>query len=105
MFHRLPGQVGRRGSAGTMLAFSSWSYVHHIYPVSTTLYVDEVRHVPLHESIRGGRDHDFEIDYLDWREAEPGQSVQMSIRIDPQAISRVSCSSSWSMIGIGCSRK
>ncbi|MCA9010110.1 MAG: hypothetical protein KDB01_10215 [Planctomycetaceae bacterium] len=67
---------------GTMLAFSSWSYVHHIYPASTTLYLDKVRHVPLHESILGSRDKDFEIDYSDWKEVEPGQWVPLSIKVE-----------------------
>ncbi|MCA9049138.1 MAG: HEAT repeat domain-containing protein [Planctomycetaceae bacterium] len=67
---------------GTMLAFTSWSYVHHIYPSSTTLHIDTTRHVPLHESIVTGRDHDFEIDYLKWKEVEPGQWVPMEIRVE-----------------------
>lgn len=68
--------------AGTMLAFTSWSYVHSIYPATDTLYIDPHRHVPIHETIRGSRDRVFEIDYRDWKEVSSGQWIPMSIRIE-----------------------
>lgn len=68
---------------GTMLAFTSWSYVHHIYPDKERLYIDAVRKVPLHETLESVRDHRvFEIDFGDYVEAEPGQWAPRSIRIE-----------------------
>ncbi len=36
--------------AGTMLGFTSWSYVHHIRPNAELIYIDPKRQVPLHEN-------------------------------------------------------
>lgn len=65
---------------GTMLASSSWSYVHHIRPTMIQMYVDKNRQVPIHETIIS-RDRVFEIDYLDWYELAPAQWVPQRINI------------------------
>lgn len=70
-------------SCGTMLGFSSWSFVHHIYPKRQTLYVDPVRNVPMHETLLSTyQDKVFEIDYGDYVEVEPGQWAPRSIRVE-----------------------
>lgn len=68
---------------GTMLGFTSWSYVHHIYPSKEVLYIDAERNVPLHETLVSARgEPTFEIDFGDYVEVEPGQWAPRSIRIE-----------------------
>jgi hypothetical protein len=68
---------------GTMLAFTSWSYVHHIDPSKEVLYIDPARNVPVHETLVSSRDKQaFEIDFGDYVEVEPGQWAPRSIRIE-----------------------
>ena len=68
---------------GTMLGFTSWSYVHHIRPAYETIYIDSERNVPLHETLISSRDNKrFEIDFGDYREIEPGQWAPLSIRVE-----------------------
>ncbi|WP_406694035.1 hypothetical protein V5E97_23615 [Singulisphaera sp. Ch08] len=68
---------------GTMLAFSSWSYMHDIVPAKEIIEIDPVRNVPIHETLVSSRDNrTFEIDYRDFVEVEPGQWAPRSIRIE-----------------------
>jgi hypothetical protein len=68
---------------GTMLAFTSWSYVHHVVPGKEVFYIDKGRNVPIHERFESARDkRTFEIDFGDYVEAEPGQWAPRSIRIE-----------------------
>ncbi len=68
---------------GTMLAFTSWSYVHHVFPVKEVLYIDPERNVPVHETLTSFRDPKIvEIDFADYVEVEPGQWAPRSIRIE-----------------------
>ena len=68
---------------GTMLAFTSWSYVHHVLPVKEVLYIDPERNVPVHETLTSFRDPKVvEIDFADYVEVEPGQWAPLSIRIE-----------------------
>jgi hypothetical protein len=68
---------------GTMLAFTSWSYVHHIDPSKEVIYIDPARNVPLHETLTNTRyGRVFEIDFADYVEVEPGQWAPRSIRIE-----------------------
>ncbi|WP_010588085.1 M56 family metallopeptidase [Schlesneria paludicola] len=69
---------------GTMFGFTSWSYVHHIYPESEVLYVDPARNQILHETLIG-RDRTFEIDFGDYVEVASGQFAPLSIRIESPA--------------------
>lgn len=77
------GSLGRDAvlGCGTMLGFSSWSYVHHIRPNKEVLYVDPRRNVPLHDTLTSG-DKTFEIDFLDYVEPAPGQWAPLFIRIE-----------------------
>jgi beta-lactamase regulating signal transducer with metallopeptidase domain len=68
---------------GTMLAFTSWSYVHHIAPSKEIIYIDQARNVPIHETLVSSRDNrTFEIDFGDYVQAEPGHWAPRSIRIE-----------------------
>jgi hypothetical protein len=68
---------------GTMLAFTSWSYVHHIRPSKEVLTIDSARNVPLHATLTSDRDERrFEIDFSDYIELEPGQWAPLAIRIE-----------------------
>lgn len=68
---------------GTTLAFSSWSYVHHIRSSKEVIYIDAVRKVPLHETLESEREkQSFEIDFGDYVEVEPGEWAPRSIRIE-----------------------
>lgn len=68
--------------AGTMLGFTSWSYVHHIVPQREVVYIDAKRHVPLHETLVSSRDgKKFEIEFKDHTEVSPGQWAPMRIEI------------------------
>lgn len=68
---------------GTMLGFTSWSYVHHIRPACETISIDRELNVPLHETLVSSRDNKrFEIDFGDYREVEPDQWAPLSIRIE-----------------------
>jgi len=68
---------------GTMLGFSSWSYVHHMVPAQETLYIDSERNVVLHETLTSSRDgKTFEIGFGDYVEVEPGQWAPLSIHIE-----------------------
>lgn len=65
---------------GTMFGFTSWSYVHHIYPSQEVFYIDPGRNVPLHETLTSGA-RTFEIDFSDYVEPVPGQFAPLSIRV------------------------
>lgn len=67
--------------AGTMLGFTSWCYVHHIYPDREVFHIDPVRNVPLHETLYSGKDR-FEITFKNYREVLPGQFAPMRIEIN-----------------------
>ncbi len=68
---------------GTMLAFTSWSYWHHVSPAREVVYIDRDRNVPIHETLTGVRDRKvFEIDFADYVEVEPGQWAPRSIRVE-----------------------
>ncbi|MGC1276274.1 MAG: M56 family metallopeptidase [Planctomycetaceae bacterium] len=68
---------------GTMLGFSSRSYVHHIMPSQEVLYIDPERNVVLHETLTSSREgKTFEIDFGDFTEVEPGQWAPRSILIE-----------------------
>jgi hypothetical protein len=78
----VPAGSMRLGS-GTMLAFTSWSYVHHIRPSKEVVYIDADRKVPVHETLSSSWDEKvFEIDFADYLEVEPGQWAPRSIRIE-----------------------
>ncbi len=65
---------------GTMLGFTSWSYVHHLYPAYEVLYIDKRRNVPIHETFVSRRDdRRFEIDFKRYVEIEAGQWVPLRI--------------------------
>jgi len=66
---------------GTMFGFTSWSYVHHIYPTSEVLYIDTDHHIPLHENLNARDGKVFEIDYTDYKEFTPSQWAPLKIRI------------------------
>ena len=66
---------------GTMLAFTSWSYLHHITPDKEVLYFDPERNVLLHETLIGSK-KTFEIDFDDLTEVAPGQWAPLSMRIE-----------------------
>jgi len=69
--------------AGTMLGFTSWSYVHHIRPEYELVYIDKERHVPIHETLHGGRnERTFEIDFSDYVEVTPERWAPLSIRVE-----------------------
>jgi hypothetical protein len=71
--------------AGTMLGFTSWSYVHHIRPERETFYIDIERHVPLHETlIPSGDSKVYEIDFKDYAEVTPGQWAPLRIELSAQ---------------------
>ena len=68
---------------GTMFAFTSWSYVHHIRPGKEVIFIDADRKVPLHEALTNSWDgKSFEIDFSDYVQVEPGQWAPLSIRIE-----------------------
>ena len=70
-------------SFGTMLGFTSWSYMHHIQPLNERIFIDPRRMVPVHETLTSSPgDRTFEIDFSDYVEIEPGQWVPCSIRIE-----------------------
>jgi len=79
----ITGLGGVNLGAGTMLGFTSWSYVHSIRPQSETLYIDKERGVLLHETLISDRDdkRKFEIDFKDYVGVEPGQWAPMRIEI------------------------
>lgn len=66
---------------GTMFGFTSWSYVHHIYPKSEVFHIDNDRYIPLHETLNAKDGKVFEIDYTDYKEVTPGQWAPLKIRI------------------------
>lgn len=66
---------------GTMLAFSSWSYVHHISPEKEVLYFDPEKNVILHETLVSSK-YTFEIDFNDYQEVAPGQWAPLAMRIE-----------------------
>ncbi|WP_435008442.1 M56 family metallopeptidase [Tundrisphaera lichenicola] len=68
--------------SGTMFAFSSWSYMHHIDPTREVLYLDPERQIPIHETLTSSRDGTFEIDFGDPIEVAPGQWAPRTIRIE-----------------------
>jgi len=69
--------------AGTMLAFTSWSYVQHIRPAYELIYIDSETHLPIHETlVNGKRDRTYEIDFSDYVEVEPGNWAPRSIDIE-----------------------
>lgn len=76
----VPGAVLELGS-GTMLAFSSWSYMRPFRPASEYLIIEKERHIPLYERIRDGRDRTFEIQYSDWVHLQEDQWAPLAIRI------------------------
>jgi|GEM_PF-4053209 len=67
---------------GTMLAFSSWSYMHHIRPSREVIFIDPVRKVPLHETLTSASNGAFEIDFGDYVELTPGEWAPRSIRVE-----------------------
>ena len=68
---------------GTMLAFTSWSYMHHLRPIKEVIYIDRERNVPIHETLTSDwQQKVFEIDFADYVEVEPGQWAPRSIRIE-----------------------
>lgn len=78
-----PGRWGYLG-CGVMLGFSSWSYIHHLYPAYEVIYIDKERLVPLHETLVTDRDdRRFEIDFDDyrWVGARDEQCVPLQIKI------------------------
>src|SRR4051794_29458789 len=78
----LPGGDTYLG-CGTMLAFTSWSYVHHIRPGKEVITIDADRHVPVHETLTSSWDGKvFEIDFADYIEVETGQWAPLSIRVE-----------------------
>jgi hypothetical protein len=77
--------LGRRArlGCGTMLGFTSWSYVNDIFPSKEVIFIDPERNTPLHETLVSAWDKQtFEIDFGDHVEVEPGQWAPRSIRID-----------------------
>ena len=49
---------------GTMLAFTSWSYMHHLIPVKEVITIDPERNVPVHETLTSTwQQKVFEIDF------------------------------------------
>jgi hypothetical protein len=68
---------------GTMLAFTSWSYVHHTNLTKEVIYIDVDRKVPVHETLTSSGDGKvFEIDFSDCLQVEPGQWAPPLIRIE-----------------------
>jgi beta-lactamase regulating signal transducer with metallopeptidase domain len=74
---------GAHLGCGTMLAFTSWSYVHHIAPSKEVLYIEPRRNIPIRETLVSSRDQQtFEIDFGDYVEVEANQWAPRSIRIE-----------------------
>jgi beta-lactamase regulating signal transducer with metallopeptidase domain len=68
---------------GTMLAFTSWSYMHHLRPIKEVIVIDPERQIPLHETLTSDwQQKVFEIDFADYVEVEPGQWAPRTIRIE-----------------------
>lgn len=69
-------------SAGTMLGFVSFSYMHHQKPQSETFYIDKERHIPLHETFVSEKNNTkFEIDFKEWKEIAAGEWAPLRIEI------------------------
>jgi beta-lactamase regulating signal transducer with metallopeptidase domain len=68
---------------GTMLASTSWSYLHDLSPSKEVIYIDPDRNVPVHETLTSSWEQKvFEIDFVDYIEVEPSQWAPRSIRIE-----------------------
>jgi hypothetical protein len=79
----IPGRSGFLG-CGVMMGFSSWSYVHHLYPEYEVVYIDKARLVPVHETlVTSGGERRFEIDFGDYAEAAgaDGQLAPQTVEI------------------------
>ncbi len=78
----MPNGSTRLG-CGTMFAFTSWSYLHDIVPSKEVITIDAERKVPLHETLTSNwQDKNFDIDFADYVEVEPGHWAPLSIQIE-----------------------
>lgn len=95
----IPGRPPYLG-CGTMLGFTSWSYVHHQYPAYETIYIDKARQVPLHETfVSSDGDRRFDIDYLDYTPLESDVSdALVPLRIELMCADHFICKYQFQLI-------
>jgi hypothetical protein len=87
----MPGRWGYLG-CGVMLGFTSWSYVHHLYPDYEVIYIDKERLVPMHETFVSSRDdRRFEIDFGEYRRVDGAGEQLVPMRIEIAAEEYFTC--------------
>ncbi|BBO33142.1 HEAT repeat domain-containing protein [Lacipirellula parvula] len=94
-----PGRSHPLG-CGVMLGFTSWSYIHHLYAESETIFIDKERLVPLHETFIESRDgRRFEIDFKNYQPlAEEGDRLA-PLQIDISSKDYFTCQYEFQLIG------
>lgn len=87
----IPGRAGYLG-CGVMMGFTSWSYVHHLYPEYEVVYIDKERLVPVHETLvaRGG-ERRFEIDFDEYATVDGANGQLVPLKIDIVAADYFTC--------------
>jgi HEAT repeat protein len=87
----MPGRAGYLG-CGVMMGFTSWSYVHHLYPEYEVVYIDKERLVPVHETlVTSGGERRFEIDFGDYAEVADANGQLAPKTIDIVAADYFTC--------------